>query len=210
MKIAVLGATGQLGRECVQQCLDGGHDVRVLARTPDRLDHEVRSRIDVVVGDGLDPAAVAATVGDSDAVLFAIGVDKHSPENLCTDVTAHILAALPPGGSRLVWCGGGSTVIPNDVVTLGSRFVEGFARVFLGLRHRDKAHQWALLQDHLDIEWVGVRPLQMRAGPRRGEYRMGYDRYSGLSKISFADCADAMIGALTDDRWLHQAPIVQY
>ena len=57
---------------------------------------------------------------------------------------------------------------------------------------------------------LGVRPLQIRTGPGRGEYRLGFHPYSGLSWIRFADCAHAMIGMLEDDTWLHKAPIVQY
>ena len=40
--------------------------------------------------------------------------------------------------------------------------------------------------------------------------RVGYHRFSGFSKIHFADCADAMLGMIEGDRWLHEAPIVQY
>jgi putative NADH-flavin reductase len=88
--------------------------------------------------------------------------------------------------------------------------VESFARTFMALRHRDKLHQLELLHRSLDVEWVGIRPLQMRKGPRRAEYRLGFHPYSGFSVIHFADCAHAMIRMLTDDTWLHKAPIVQY
>ncbi len=62
----------------------------------------------------------------------------------------------------------------------------------------------------MDLEWLGVRPLQMREGPRTEEYRLGFHTFSGFSWISFADCANAMVGMLDDDTWLHKAPIVQY
>ena len=64
-----------------------------------------------------------------------------------------------------------------------------------------------------------VKPLRFRAPhlgaalafrARRGEYRLGFNAYSGFSSISFADCAHAMIGMLADDTWRHKAPIVQY
>jgi putative NADH-flavin reductase len=80
----------------------------------------------------------------------------------------------------------------------------------MGLRQRDKAHQYELLGANKNIDWFGVRPLQMRHGPQLSEYRLGFYPYSGLSRISFADCAHAMIGMLHDDTWLHRAPIVQY
>lgn len=212
MKLSLFGATGALGAECLAQALAAGHDVTVLARTPSKLAPELRDRITVVEGDGLDAAAVARAIpSGTDAVLFAVGIDRSSPEDLCTDVTRHILAAMRSSSvRRLVWCGGGSTPDEADVVTFGSKFVEWFARTFMGLRHRDKVHQLALLEENRDIDWLGLRPLQMNRGPKKGEYRIGYDAYSALSKIRFADCADAMLGMLTDDTWLHRAPIIQY
>jgi hypothetical protein len=50
----------------------------------------------------------------------------------------------------------------------------------------------------------------MRQGPQRGKYRLGFHAFSGLSSIHFADCAHAMLGMLSDDTWLHKAPILQY
>jgi putative NADH-flavin reductase len=212
MRITIFGATGALGRECLEQCLEAQHDVTILARTPSKLPADLRSRITVVEGDGLDPDDVARALrGGIEGVLFAIGIDKRSPEDLCTDVTRHILAAMPGLGlRRFVWCGGGSTIVGDDTVNFGAKFVEIFARTFMALRHRDKVHQLELLDQSRDVDWVGVRPLQMRKGPKRAEYRLGFHSYSGFSKIRFADCAHAMIQMLTDDTWLHRAPIIQY
>jgi putative NADH-flavin reductase len=207
VNVTIFGATGALGHECLVQCLAAQHAVTVLARSPSKLPAELRNQITVVEGDGLNADDVAEALGDTEAVLFAIGIDRRSPEDLCTNVTRHILAA---DVRRLIWCGGGSTIVEDDVVTFGARFVEMFARVFMGLRHRDKVHQLELLNRNPDLDWIGIRPLQMRNGPRRGEYRLGFHAFSGLSAIRFADCAHAMVGMLTDDTWLHKAPIVQY
>lgn len=211
MRIAVFGATGQLGRECVRQALDAGHSVTVLARTPAKLNDDLRRRVDIVEGDALHEGDVLQTLKGAEAVLFAIGVDKRSPEDLCTDVTRSILDAMPElGVDRFIWCGGGSTFVPGDPMNTGARFVRWFAARFLGLRHRDKGHQLAYLLTRTDINWFGVRPLQMRNGELTGEYRLGMDRFNGMSKISFSDCADAMVAMLDDDTWRHRAPIVQY
>jgi putative NADH-flavin reductase len=212
MKVTIFGATGLLGRECLSQCLEAGHEVTALLRTPAKLPAELRDRISVIEGDGLDADAVEKALGgDVDAILFAVGIDGHSPEDLCTDITRNIVASMRTHGvERLVWCGGGDTVGGEDVVSFGSKFVGWFSRTFMGLRHRDKLHQIAFLNGSRDVEWLGIRPLQMHKGPRRGEYRVGFHRYSGLSKITAADCAQEMIRMLADDTWLHRAPVIQY
>jgi putative NADH-flavin reductase len=213
MNVTLFGATGNLGRECLEQCLQAGHAVTVLVRSPDKLPATLRQQITVIQGDGLvlDDVARALPRG-TDAVLFAVGVDeKTSPQDLCTDVTRHILVAMRRQQiPRLVWCGGGSNFRPEDVITFGARFVRWFSETFLRHRHTDKEHQLRLLDDNTDVCWIGVRPLQMKSGPRKCEYRLGYNAFSGLSSISFADCAHAMVGMLEDDTWLGKVPIIQY
>ena len=79
MKVAIFGATGLLGRECLSQCLEADHDVTVLLRTPSKLPAELREQVTVVEGDGLDPEAVErALASRPDGILFAVGIDGMS------------------------------------------------------------------------------------------------------------------------------------
>lgn len=212
MKLTIFGATGAVGSECLMQALSAGHEITVLVRTPSKLPAELRDRVTVIEGNALERSDVETVLpAGTDAVLFAIGVDKHSPQDLCTDVTRHILSLMPGLGiNKLVWCGGGSTLVEEDQVTLGARFVALFARIFMALRHHDKTHQYQLLKQHTEINWVGVRPLQIRKGELRGDYRIGFDTFSGASWISFADVGHVMLALLDDDHWRGKAPIVQY
>jgi putative NADH-flavin reductase len=185
----------------------------VLVRSPEKLPDGLRDAITVIKGDGLIAEDVARAIpSGTDAILFAIGVDERtSPPDLCTDVTRHILAVMRKHQSlKLVWCGGGSNIRVDDVMTFGARFVRWFSETFLRHRHANKEHQLNLLDENTDLCWMGVRPLQMRPGVKKGEYRLGYNAFSGLSSISFADCAHAMVEMLEDDTWRGRVPIVQY
>ena len=74
MNITVFGATGSVGSECVAQCLEANHDVTVLVRTLSKLPGELRDRVSLVEGDGLDAEAVARALGnETEGILFAIG-----------------------------------------------------------------------------------------------------------------------------------------
>lgn len=213
MNITLFGATGGLGSECLQQALAAGHHVTVLLRNPNKLPEHLRHKVTVVQGDALKLDDVRkALPRDTQVILFAIGVDeKTSPRDLCTDVTRHILQVMREQNiPRLVWCGGGSNFLPGDQITFGAKFVRWWSETFLDHRHSDKEHQLELLLANQDVTWLGIRPLQMAKGSRKEKYRLGYNTFSGLSKISFADCAHAMLGMLMDDTWIHKAPVVQY
>ena len=53
MKITIFGATGALGRECLLQSLERGHEVTVLVRSATKLATETVDRIEVIEGDGM-------------------------------------------------------------------------------------------------------------------------------------------------------------
>ena len=79
LHVTILGGTGKTGRHLVDQALQAGHHVTVLARTPSRLDvaHE---RLRIVAGDVQDPAAVAEAIAGSSAVLSVLGPTQNTPD----------------------------------------------------------------------------------------------------------------------------------
>ncbi|WP_444922394.1 NAD(P)-dependent oxidoreductase [Microbulbifer sp. CnH-101-G] len=213
MKVTIFGASGNVGSECLKQCLEENHEVTALIRTPQKIPQELRTKATLIKGDGLKYEDVeSALFEDTDAILFAVGVDeKTSPRNLCTDITENILTAMKKKNiSRLIWCGGGSNLLPEDTVSFGAKFVNWYAKKFLQHRHLDKENQLSLLNRNKDINWIGIRPLQMVPGPKTTQYRLGFNKFGPLSKISYADCAHAMVKQLTDDTWINKSPIIQY
>ena len=80
MKVTIFGSTGDLGGECLLQCLEAGHEVRVLVRSPEKIPENIRERIAIVKGDALSLDDVMLSIPkDTDAILFAIGVDEKTP-----------------------------------------------------------------------------------------------------------------------------------
>lgn len=213
MKITILGASGSLGLECLKQAIQAGHEITILVRDPQKIPAELRSRVELVQGDATKASDVARSIPEgTKAILFAIGLGKDSQANLCTTVTGHIIREMKarPSIERFIWCGAGSTFVEEDSITAGSWFVRLFAMLFMGKQHRDKENQYQLLENNRELDWMGVRPLQMKSGPLKKQYRLGFEGFSGLSSISFADCAHAMLGMLKDDTWIRKAPIIQY
>ena len=74
MKVLVTGGTGFVGSHTVAALVRHGHEVRVLARTPERLPTVIQAlgvTAEAVRGDVTDPASVAAAVDGCDAVVHA-------------------------------------------------------------------------------------------------------------------------------------------
>jgi len=109
MRCVVFGATGYLGARLVPALLSSGHDVRVMARTPAKLDHVPwREQVDVVQGDVTDGERVQRAL-DGQEVLYYLVHSLLRPDFVEFDaraarIVAH--AAAQAGLSRIVYVGG--------------------------------------------------------------------------------------------------------
>ena len=81
MKLAVLGATGSVGRELVTQALAAGHEVIALVREQPKPG-EIDDGVALVLADAKSAEAVERTVAGSDAVVSALGHTKGAPDDL--------------------------------------------------------------------------------------------------------------------------------
>ncbi len=106
MKIAVLGATGGVGREVVRQGLEQGHDVVALSRHAETLhpeggdDHD--RRLKRYSADVSEPSAVADAIRGCDAVIGTLGVSRGDEPGVLTAGARSLIAANP---RRVVWLG---------------------------------------------------------------------------------------------------------
>ena len=210
MKLAILGATGKTGRPLVEQALAQGHEVTALVRTPAKL--AVQSDdLRVVQGDATDAMDVDRVVIGADAVLSALGHAKGSPNDVQTVATEHIVAAMKRRGvTRLVSLTGAGVRDPNDAPKFADKVIRFLLKTFAGKVLEDAENHAEVLRQHDDIDWVMVRGPRLTNGPHTGEYRVGYVGKNSSTQISHADTADFMLTQLTDDTYLHQAPVVSY
>jgi len=120
VKIAILGASGRLGRRLVRRALEAGHRVVAFVRFPIflRLSH---SALTIIRGDSKDEGAVERVLSGVDAVLTVLGPDAGiAPDSTKRAASAVILAMKRTGVRRLVWQTGWAVPYMGETL-LGSR-----------------------------------------------------------------------------------------
>ena len=66
-------ATGLIGFNIVQELLSKNHEVRVLARTPEKAKKLFENRCEVLRGDVTEPASIAPAAAGCELVFHAAG-----------------------------------------------------------------------------------------------------------------------------------------
>jgi putative NADH-flavin reductase len=196
MKIAVIGATGNLGGAVTREATARGHQVTALGS----------SNVDAA-----DPASVKEAVTGHDAVVVAIaGGDGVVP---CS--AGALLEALPLAGvSRLVFLGGGGSL----EYAPGQRFVDSpdFPPQYRQTA-RDQAEALAILRAaQTPVAWSYVSPpLYLVPGEKTGHYRAEardtpIADQEGESRISVGDYAAAIVDTLENESFIQARFTVAY
>jgi uncharacterized protein YbjT (DUF2867 family) len=110
VRVLVTGATGYIGGRLVPELLARGHDVRVLARTPAKLDDRPwRGQVEVVRGDVFDPDSLDRACEGMEALHYLVHSMDGERGFADRDRTAAANvrdAAARAGVRRLVYLGG--------------------------------------------------------------------------------------------------------
>jgi uncharacterized protein YbjT (DUF2867 family) len=130
MKVAVIGSTGYVGGRLVPELLAAGHEVRCVARTPERLAGVTwRSKVEVVAADVLDPDSLDAALSGIESVYYLVHAMGHAGDFERTDrigAENTRTAAEKASVSRIVYLGGLGEDDPNRLSShLASRHEVG-------------------------------------------------------------------------------------
>ena len=120
MKIAIFGATGDTGKQLVEQALAAGHEVVAYVRNPSKLSisHE---HLTVIQGELADEALIERAVSGADAVISVLGPRGGSKNKPITQGTQNIIATMKKQGlHRLIISSTLSAKDPNDLADLAS------------------------------------------------------------------------------------------
>jgi len=211
LKIALFGATGNVGKRIAREALDRGYEVLGVVRDP--AQYQARDpRLRLVRGDATDAASVSRVAQGANVVVSAVS-PRPDPRGLPAPSLASAASALiagtrEAGVRRLVVVGGSSTL----EVSPGARLIDTGA-VPEEFRAEGREHADALAvyrADAGDLDWVVVRPAAIfQPGERTGTYRTTGDQVpvddDGQSRVSFEDYAVALVDELEQPQHRREA-----
>jgi uncharacterized protein YbjT (DUF2867 family) len=197
VQIAVIGATGGVGRETVRRALDAGHRVRACARHPEALairhaDLEIRG-VDATRTGQLEPVLAGVH-----AVICTLGAPASDKEKIRTRGTQNLVHAMEALNVKRLVClsslgfGDSRPLLPPLM-----RYI--VVPVFLATAFADHAGQEEAVRTS-NLEWTLVRPGSMDNGAFTGRYRYGFpfdDRSVRIKPVARADVADFLVRQLT-------------
>lgn len=212
MKVALVGATGPVGKRILAELLARGHQVTAVVRDTGKVPEAENCA--AVSADIHDPASLTDALRGHDAVIVSVRFLKSDPDQLIGAIKASgVPRYLSVGGAASLYAPG-TTVklidggkIPPEFLPEPTAGVKFFARLV-----QEQELDWTFLSPPMmfsNDEQFGSKP-----GGRTGVFRLGKDELlvseAGESEISYEDYAVAMVDELEKPQHTRQRFTVGY
>jgi putative NADH-flavin reductase len=213
MRIAIIGASGQIGAFIRDEALVRGYQVTAIVRHPGKITVQNPS-LTVVKADILKDK-VDELVKGHDAVISAYNPGWSNPDIYNEQIEGYksIISGVKKSGiKRLLVVGGAGTleVAPGVQLLDTASFPENIKGGVLATRE-----VLYMLRKEKELEWTFLSPpASISPGERTGHYRLGKDQLlkdkQGESKISTQDYAVAMLDELEHPQHIRERFTVAY
>ncbi len=212
MKIVLWGAAGLTGREVLYQALEGGHEVKAVARKPSLIEVE-HANLSVVQGDVLNPQSVHEAVAGGEVVISTLGsgasfAKARKPTTIYSEGFANIVAAMRKHTIRrfIALLSVGTVDDPHEPF-IHKRII----RPLIRRTYDDMRKAETFLAGCDDLDWIGIRPLRLMTTSRTGKYRTSVNMLPpGGIEISRADVAEFILKQVYTDEHLRSYLTIAY
>ena len=203
MRIALIGATGNVGTKILAEAVTRGHQVTGIARNIGKL--TAGDRVTPKQLDMADEQRLAEAFKGHDAAVVSV---RHNGN----DVQHAFQAAKAAGVKRIVIVGGAASLEAAP----GVRLIDtpGFPEA-IKVEARPAAEALDRIREEQELEWSFVSPsIVLAPGQRTGKFRLGGEQVlkdeKGDSRISQEDLAVAIIDELEKPRHIRKRFTVGY
>ncbi|MBC2779120.1 NAD(P)-dependent oxidoreductase [Parasphingopyxis marina] len=186
MKIALIGATGNVGQRVIDEALSRGHEVTALARSADKLDP--REGLKPLAFDLTEEESAPAAIAGHDCAVLSVRFNGLDFEQVLRVIrNSGVPRVLIVGGAASLEAEPGKQLIdqpgfPDEIKTEAEPARQALNRLY----------------EVKDIDWTFLSPsVFFGPGERTGKFRLGKDALltaeDGKSHISYEDYAVALL-----------------
>lgn len=175
MRILILGATGRTGRLILEEALDRGHEVTVLARDAGKI-KSASPLLNVLEGTPADPTSLSQAMNNCEAILSALNISRvndfpwsrlRTPKDFLSTVMSNIIEISPRHRIRRViftsaW---GAAETRKDIPGWFRWFIE---HSNIRYPYDDHARQEELVSKS-SLDWTAVRPAGLINSKKKKE-----------------------------------------
>jgi putative NADH-flavin reductase len=210
MKIAILGANGNVGSVLVDEALSRGYEV--LALVKDKNNYVAKEGVEVKEVDALNKDTLVNGFKDIKIAVSAFGPKAGFENDLVVATRNLVDAAKRAQVERFLMVGGAGSLLVSEGVILANSGV--LPADWLPVVN---AHVEALnvISKETDLNWTVLRPSSLFGpGERTGKFRLGTDYLlvdsEGNSHVSFQDYAVALFDEIDNSDFVKKAFTVGY
>jgi putative NADH-flavin reductase len=217
MKLAIIGATGNIGLATLNEALQRGHEVTAIVRDSKKLDIK-NDKLIIAVADVFNVEELAAVLAGHDAVVSSFNASWTSPtmyDDFIAGSKAIQQAVKQAGVKRLLVVGGAGSleIAPGLQLVDSPDFPPAYkpgataARDYLNILKQENELDWTFLSPAINLH-------PNSHGERTGKYRTGTDQpvfdEKGESFIVIEDLAVAIIDELKNNNFVKRRFTVAY
>jgi len=205
MKIAIIGATGNVGTRLVNEALNRHHAVSAIARDTSKLSS--RTGLSATVGDASKPDQLVPLLKGHDVIISSLRFQSPnpSPKEL-------IELVRRSGVKRYLVVGGAASleIAPGEILLNAPHFPPGYKpEAAAGKAFLDA------LREVKDLDWTFLSPSAFFGpGERTGKFRLSDNTLltaaDGKSSISYEDYAIAMLDEIEHPKHIRSRFTVGY
>ncbi|WP_410469815.1 NAD(P)-dependent oxidoreductase [Bradyrhizobium sp. 33ap4] len=203
--VAVLGASGRLGRFVVQSLLVEGHWIRALVHR--RPVNTNCSRLVLIHGDAHDPVSLLQLLTGADVVVSTLGSAEAEVADVCTAAAVNLVLTMPQLRlSRLVATTGSATREDREIGVEHPHLLARRAALMPQMSDLildGEAQMRALASSNL--AWTIIR-LPRMVMDYTGRARLASAPAAPWEVVGYGAAATAIVAELFGSNWAHQAP----
>lgn len=186
MNLLILGGTGRVGSNLVENALQDDHYVKVLVRTPEKIQINHKN-LTVIQGNVLSKENIEQAMHGADMVISALNTDGGTT---LTESMLLIIDTMKKEGIKRIITIGTAGILQSRVSPELLRYQSSESKRKL-TRAAEEHHKVYELLQQSDLDWTIVCPTYLPDGERLGNYRTERDflPVEG-SQISVPDTAD--------------------